>query len=115
MRVAEVQFSNRGQTVVATLSGEIDLSNAERIGAAIGVGTPNEAHILVVDLTTVDYLDSAGIRLLYQLRERLRVRGQVLRLVVPPASPSSDALRLAGVAGQVETIETLEAALDQSG
>jgi hypothetical protein len=39
------------------------------------------------------------------------MRGQDLRLVLPAASPAADALRLAGVIGQLRTWDTLEEAL----
>jgi anti-sigma B factor antagonist len=49
-----------GSTALA-VSGEIDMSNAPALAAALE-GT---ADRLVVDLTTVDYLDSAGIAVLF--------------------------------------------------
>jgi hypothetical protein len=60
---------------------------------------------------TVGYLDSAGIQLIYELRERLGERGQQLRLVVAPGSPIADASRFADVTRAVGALETLDAAL----
>jgi anti-anti-sigma factor len=114
VRLADVEFSDRAGAVIARVTGEIDLANAEGLAGAIVEAIPNETHALVLDLTDVLYIDSAGIRLIYQLRERLRVRGQALRLVAPEASASHDALRLAGVASHVETIETVDQALPRS-
>jgi anti-anti-sigma factor len=59
--------------------------------------TPNDARGLVVDLRDVSYLDSAGIRLLYHLREDLRAGRQRLRLVMGDDSPVNHTLRLAGL------------------
>lgn len=111
MRLADVQISEDQRSVVARLTGEIDLSNSSGIGDAIARATPNSALALVMDLSDVDYLDSAAIQLIYQLREKLRSRGQALRLVVPAASPANDALRLAGVRQHIDTVETLDQAL----
>ena len=74
---------------------------------------PNDAFGAVVDLTAVDYLDSAGIHLVYRLRESLRSRGQGLRLVVPARSVVRDAVRLAGVEGSIEVDETVDLAVAQ--
>jgi anti-sigma B factor antagonist len=109
--LADVQFADHERVVVARLTGEIDLSNAERIQDAIAESTPNHALALILDVSALDYLDSAGIHLIYKLREKLRARGQLLRLVVPAASPANDSLRLAGVSQNVEVAETLEAAM----
>lgn len=111
MRLADVVFSAHGNVVVARLTGEVDLSNATNVGAGVLHAVSNESTAVVFDLTGVDYLDSAGIQLVYHLEERLRSRGQALRLVVPASSPANDALRLAGVAQHVETSETVADAL----
>ena len=95
--LADVQFDVRDQVVVSTVTGEVDLSNATRICDAIGEATPNTALGAVLDLSRVDYLDSAGIHLIYRLRENLRARGQQLMLAIPADSPVQDSLRLAGV------------------
>jgi anti-sigma B factor antagonist len=111
VKLADVQFSERERVVIARLSGEIDLSNAESIENAIAEGTPNHALALILDVSALDYLDSAGIHLIYKLREKLRARGQTLRLVIPADSPANDALRLAGVSRNVDTADSLDAAL----
>ena len=99
--------------VIARLTGEVDLSNANSIEIAVAEATPNHALALILDVSAVDYLDSAGIHLIYRLREKLRARGQGLRLVIPAHSPANDALRLAGVWRNIETSETLDAALSE--
>lgn len=111
MNIADVQFADHDRVVVARLTGEIDLSNAQSIESAITEATPNQALAVILDVSALDYLDSAGIHLIYMLREKLRARGQALRLVIPAESPANDALRLAGVSAVVDTAETLEAAL----
>ena len=95
--LADVQFDTRGRAVVAKVTGEVDLSNATQICDAVGEATPNTALGVVLDLVAVDYLDSAGIHLIYRLRENLRARGQKLMLAIPADSPVHDSLRLAGV------------------
>ena len=110
MQLADVEFESSDKAVVARVSGEVDLSNAESLGAALLASMANSERQLILDLSAVAYLDSAGIRLIYQLRERLRVRGQTLSLVIPTSSASHDALRLAGVSQHVETAETVEEA-----
>jgi anti-anti-sigma factor len=84
------------------------MSNAEGIGAAVLEATGNETLGVVLDLTDVRYLDSAGIYVVFGMRSRLRARGQVLRLVIPGASPVDDALRLAGVQRHVDVVETVD-------
>ena len=109
--LADVQFDLRGDVVVAKVTGEIDLSNASQLCDAIGEGTANTALGVVLDLSAVDYLDSAGIHLIYRLRENLRARGQKLMLVIPATSPVRDSLRLAGVTRNLPIEASIEEAL----
>jgi anti-anti-sigma factor len=92
MTLGDLQVSFRDGVLVARLTGEIDMSNAGDLRAAITQSTPSGSLGVVLDLTDVDYIDSAGIHLLYRLGESLRARGQALRVVIPPGSVASDAL-----------------------
>jgi len=104
--LGDIHLIKDGDVLVVHLSGEIDMSNAEQIGTRILESTPNEAMGIVLDFAAVRYLDSAGIYVVFGMRDRLRARGQTLSIVIPPASPVHDALRLAGV--NAETVETVE-------
>jgi anti-sigma B factor antagonist len=104
---ADMDISVQDTMVIARLTGEIDLSNAFGLEEAITSSTPNQALAVVLDLSALDYIDSAGIQLIYQLREQLDVRGQELKLVMAPGSPAADALRLAGVMGQFDVSDSL--------
>ena len=111
MRLADVEFSTHGTTLVARCSGEIDISNADQLADFLTDSTSNQMHMLVLDLGPIDYLDSAGIRLIYRLQESLRRRGQALRLVIPDGSPVRYALRLAGLTSHIEMLKTVDEAL----
>ena len=97
MKLAHLDFDDRGDSVVVTVSGEIDLSNANAVGVEIGRSTPNSALRVILDLSSLIYLDSAGIQFIYRLREQLGVRGQELELIVPERSPARAALTFAGI------------------
>jgi anti-sigma B factor antagonist len=95
--LADLRFETIDNVVVARLQGEVDMSNADDLGAAITARVSTDALGLVLDLAAVDYLDSAGIHVLFDLRERLTRRGQQIRLVLGPDSPIATALEYAGV------------------
>jgi anti-anti-sigma factor len=80
--IAEVTLDPRGPVVVARLEGEVDLSNVEVIRTALVDAVEHDTELLVLDLTPTTYLDSTGVRLLFELAERLQGRRQQLRLVV---------------------------------
>ncbi len=85
--LATVAMATHGRVSVATLTGELDISNVEAIGEVLN-RVPNEALGLVVDLTEVRYLDSSAISLLHNLATRLGQRAQDLVVVCHrPSSP----------------------------
>jgi anti-sigma B factor antagonist len=55
-----VTFSRHGTAELVRLSGEIDLANAHDIGRAIVKHTAAAGAVLI-DLTSVSFLDSAGV------------------------------------------------------
>lgn len=95
--LADIRFETVDGVVVARIEGEVDMSNADDLGAAITARVSSDAVALVLDLAAVEYLDSAGIHVLFDLRERLSRRGQGIKLVLGPGSPIATALDYAGV------------------
>jgi anti-anti-sigma factor len=91
---ARLEASVSDGILVARMGGEIDLSNSREIRAPLIREMNNSLLGLVIDLTKVTYLDSAGIRTIFELREDLDTRGLELRLVVPRGSIVATALDL---------------------
>ena len=109
-KLAELRVDSEGPIVYANVHGDIDMSNANELRAELSTFTPNQALSLILDLTAVQYLDSAGIHLVHRLREDLRASGQRLFLVIPDESPINATLRLAGLDWGEDTAVTVDAA-----
>jgi anti-sigma B factor antagonist len=77
----QVTFTSLGGVAVAHLAGEIDMANAPAIGRAIVRGLTGAGAVLI-DLTEVTFLDSAGVRLLDVLVGDLDDHGTPMRFVV---------------------------------
>jgi anti-anti-sigma factor len=90
--LARVEGAVNGTAVVRVV-GEIDLSNAGQVRDALGAAIPDLPRV-VVDLSGTEYLDSAGIAMLFRLAERLSYNRQELQLVVPADAPIRAVLRL---------------------
>jgi anti-sigma B factor antagonist len=59
-----------GARIVA-LIGEIDISNAETLGASLDRLIDGETSALVVDLTKLEFMDSSGIAMLLRAAARV--------------------------------------------
>lgn len=100
-----------GPVPVARLSGEIDLANARRVRddlSAIASG----AEGLIIDLSGVPYLDSAGVRLLFQLARDLGQRERPLLVTLPVGSPLRRILKLTSFHEVAAICDDTEAAFD---
>lgn len=109
---ADIAVDRDGPLVVARVSGEVDLTNAEQVGSELRGSVSNESAGLVIDLEAARYLDSAAIGLLFDLARRLAGRRQELRLVVPRDSPLKRTLTVTDVGTVAPMHETLADALD---
>ena len=109
----DVSIEEGGGIVVVHVAGEIDLASAPGLGNQLSSAVPNKALGLVIDLTRTTYLDSSGISLVFDLAERLRRRGQELRLVIPEGAPLRRVLRIVDANGTMPVLPTVGEATDQ--
>jgi anti-sigma B factor antagonist len=88
-----VTFAKLGRADLVRLAGEIDLANAPEIGREI-VRQTGRSGAVVIDLTAVSFLDSAGVRLLDALVGDLDQLGTPIRLVVGATGAARMTLQL---------------------
>jgi anti-anti-sigma factor len=100
--LATVSVRRRGTIRVATITGEVDISNVDEVSSALEVQLSDDAAVQVIDLTGTSYLDSAGLRILYMFAERLRARRRTLHLVVPEQAPITRLLEIVDLPRHVE-------------
>lgn len=110
--MAEFEIEARdGGVLVARLAGEVDSSNATELRLALTDRLPSASTGLILDLSRVAYIDSSGVKLLFDLGRRLSSRRQTLRLVVPEQAPTRRVLELCDVTDVAELDTVLEDSL----
>jgi anti-anti-sigma factor len=109
--LATVAAERDGDLVVATISGEVDPSNARSLGRDLTERVPNDAMGVVLDLTDVEYLDSSGVQMVFELAERLEARQQRLAVVVPQGAPAWRVLDIVSVEATAPLVGTREDAV----
>jgi anti-anti-sigma factor len=93
IELATIGFEDAERATVATIGGEVDMSNADRLLDEL-MARVGSAPWLVIDLTGCSYLDSAGLRAIARVDLRCRDVGAGLRLVVDPAGAVDRALTM---------------------
>ncbi len=108
---ASIESERRGDHVIVTLRGELDVFNAAEMTAAIEAAVPPDAHGAVIDLAAVGFLDSTAIRNLFGLSARLGERRQRVHVVSPQGSMVLRTLQLVEFSRAAPMHDTLEEAL----
>jgi anti-anti-sigma factor len=111
MELAEVEIIPDDVAPLVRIRGEIDLSNTASIRAELIEAVPRDALGIILDLTGTTYLDSSGVRLLFDLAERLQARRQRLALVVTEAALVRRVLVLTKLDDAVPVHDSVDAAM----
>lgn len=98
-------------TAIAHLREDVDAANATKIQRQLADALDAGTWSLVVDLSDMRYLDSAGIDMLLRLGDRLEHRRAKLSLVIPETSQLKRLVTIVGLADAIAVYPTLPIAL----
>lgn len=76
-----VTMSQLGPVAVLHMSGEIDMATTDTIAEQLFTRLSDQPSALVVDLSGVDFLGSAGLGVLIEAYQRAQEAGVTLRIV----------------------------------
>jgi anti-anti-sigma factor len=107
----------RPYATVVTAAGELDLLTVPAFSAKVNELVLRRAGDIVVDLSEVPFVDSAGLQVLLSAQRRLARRARRLAVICPagPARRVIELGRLADVLGVVDSFSECEARLAASG
>ena len=112
--LASVTAASHGAALVLTISGELDISNIDRVAEVI-YALPNTEEGLLIDLSGTRYLDSSAVSLFHDLAMRLRNRAQRMIVVSPPETPPRRVLDLTALYVNAPVADGLESGLKLLG
>jgi anti-anti-sigma factor len=110
-----LEIEERGDVVVARVTGELDIAGAARTGERIADAVPTSALGLVVDLTELEFIDSSGIAMLFGLARRLGSRRQQLGVAAPPGGPVGRVLEIVEFERAAPVHDEVDAAVAEIG
>jgi anti-anti-sigma factor len=112
--MADVRVEREDGIVMAILSGEVDMSNAASVRLQVAGSVTSDEDALIVDVSELSFMDSAGLHALIELGTVLDERRQQFLLCVPHGSPIERAIEIIGLPHAVRVYanrnEALEAA-----
>jgi anti-anti-sigma factor len=107
-----LDIAQRGEVVVARMSGELDIAESATTGETIAEAVPTSARGLVVDCSDLAFIDSSGIAMLFGLARRLGSRRQLLGVVARDGEPVARVLQIVEFERAAPIHPDLEAAMN---
>ena len=111
MRVGPFQIGHVNGIGVVEVAGDVDLSNAHMLQAALGRAAEADHCAVVVSLGGSQYFDSRGMHMLLRFNRQLEIGGRRLVMVAPWHHPLKAVLDSLGAAINVTVVQTLAEAL----
>lgn len=96
---------------IAHLKEDLDAANAATVERRLAEALGPDALSLVLDLSCVRYVDSAGIDMLLRLSNRLDRRRSKLILVISASTPLGRLATIVGLPDAIVTYPSLDEAL----
>jgi len=88
-----VVVHDRGTTSVVEVSGELDIASSPILEERLVTVMLDEPETVVVDLSTVGFMDSTAVELLVRIAARAKGHG-IRLLVIQPAGPAATVLEV---------------------
>lgn len=106
--MVRVEVEENEDRCLIRLHGEVDMSNAPAVWSKMIGAISDTVSTVTVDLSPTRYLDSSGVRLLFQLADLLGARRRDLILVIPEDAPIRHALELTGLPGVARVLSVAD-------
>lgn len=108
--LATVTIDKSDDVLTVQIAGEVDSSNAQRIGELI-TAAESGARACIIDLTLLTYLDSAALTMLHRFAQM----PTPLLLVTPAGSRATRLIEIGGLDTILTSHETMESAIAALG
>jgi anti-anti-sigma factor len=111
--LAIIEPEQRDHITLVSIRGEIDVSNGDDVLRRTLDAVTLDTRCLLLDLSGVEYFDSVGVRLSFDLEQRLARQQIDFGIVRPPASYVRKVLELCGAEHLLATFDDRAAAIDK--
>jgi anti-sigma B factor antagonist len=98
---------DQGHATVIVVSGELDLASSPALQEELDHVAASDAHLLIIDLRELDFMDSTGLSVLVRAHQRAEEQGRRLAMV-RGSQQVERLLSLTGVADRLTLVDTPE-------
>lgn len=110
MKALRIDTSTLDGVVIATLVGEIDVVNHDEVKEALLRAALAGGPLFITDLNAVDYVDSNGVRMFFDVARELERARIAWATVLAPDAPLQRLFQVTAFADTVQIFPSLDAA-----
>ena len=111
LNTCTIDISTTPNEVTVTISGELDMADADRVGEVLADVATADWPIVCVDLAELTFADSSAVRAILLGARAAADHGVAFQLV----NPHDAVRRLLEVTGLVDALTVVDEPLDQAG
>ena len=110
----DYQVIDESRGTVLKLGGQLDTDTAPELSSTISTFQQNPPDVLILDLANLDYISSAGLRCVFQMKKLMQGSGGrfVIREPSPQVQKVFDIVKAVPVKSVFSSAEELDAYLD---
>ncbi|WP_320044908.1 STAS domain-containing protein [uncultured Desulfobacter sp.] len=107
----DINIDERPDALVVSVAGKIDASNSPKVEKEIATYTASVQKVVILDLWGVEYMSSAGLRVVLVFAKNLKAKGQDL-IISGLQGHVKDVFELSGLYSIFKIFQTVEDALN---
>lgn len=110
-QLADVSFDRVGAISIAAVSGEVDMSNAASVRRRVEEAVTPDDEALILDLSGLSFIDSAGLHSVFELGAALEERRQRLYVCADEGGQVERTIEIVGMPRAVSVHRALDEAI----
>ena len=106
----DIDLEVQGNAMIALVRGRVDTISAQAFEKGLAAVATAKETVLVLDLSALEYISSAGLRVILSAAKALKARGGEVRLAATSGSVKK-VLQISGFFSMFKNFDTRDAAL----
>lgn len=109
----DTDIQRQGNAIVVAVRGRVDTLSAPAFEKAVSGALSGEEKLLVFDLASLEYISSAGLRVIISTAKKLKTKGGEVRLAATSGSVKK-VFQISGFFSMFKNFETRSEALAET-
>lgn len=107
----DINIDERPEALVVSVAGKIDASNSPKVEKKIATYIANVQKVVILDLLGIEYMSSAGLRVVLVFAKNFKAKGQDL-IISGLQGHVKEVFEVSGLYSILKTFQTVDDAMN---